>query len=179
MVVAVAEGGSDRVAMLINSSVSGAISFGGLTIRPAPGRPTAIAAGDFKSDGHPDLVIASDVGNVLYLDNDPATGFALVTTAWATSPQPTAIAVADFNLDGNLDVATTSLGTDQASILLGKGTGSFQGAVSYGIAGAPAQGLVAGDFNRDGRPDLASRSGTATSLPVLLNTNCHSRPIEG
>ncbi len=175
--LAVAHNASSRVSILFNTSTPGVISFGGLTIRPVA-KPRAIAAGDFKADGHPDLVFGSDDTNVFYLDNDPAIGFAAAPSNWPTSTKSSAIVVEDFNLDGHLDVATTSLDSGQVLILLGKGTGTFQPAVSYGIAVGTPVGLATGDFNRDGRPDLVSANGNRPSFSVLLNTNCQSRRME-
>jgi hypothetical protein len=178
---------AETVSIFVNMSTPGSINFTGALTRSIPGKPTAIAAGDFQGDGRPDLVITTDPEEppitppdplVQYLDNTTA-GFAAAATKWVTSSKPNAIAVEDFNLDGLLDVATASLGKAVASILLGKGSGSFEPPVGYGIASSPAQGLVAGDFNRDGRPDLVSANGIIhRSISVLLNTNCLSRRMD-
>ncbi len=178
--LAVAHNLSSRVSILFNTSTPGTISFGGLTTRPVP-QPQVIAAGDFKADGHPDLVFAGDSPSaVFYLDNDPVTGFAAAASNWATSSKSRAIVVEDFNLDGNLDVATASTERKEVSILLGKGNGTFQLPVSYAMTGTLGNplGLTTGDFNRDGRPDLVSANGTRPSFSVLLNTNCRSRRME-
>src|SRR5271163_2194237 len=66
---------------------------------------------------------------------------------------PFSIVTADFNHDGNLDLAVSDIGSDQISILLGKGDGSFHPARSFSVPGCA--GLAAGDFNEDGIPDLA------------------------
>src|SRR5262245_38595605 len=68
--------------------------------------------------------------------------------------EPLAIASGDFNGDGITDAAVTSSGTNQVSILLGKGDGNFQPAVNY-AAGAYPAAIAAGDFNHDGHLDLA------------------------
>jgi hypothetical protein len=46
-------------------------------------------------------------------------------TSFAMGTQPTSVAVADFDDDGNVDVVTANVGSDNVSILLGTGTGSF------------------------------------------------------
>src|SRR5207245_261548 len=62
--------------------------------------------------------------------------------------------------DGKLDLAVVNAGNGQAStngtisLLLGKGDGTFQAAVDYG-AGTNPVSLVVGDFNGDGKLDLA------------------------
>lgn len=71
----------------------------------------------------------------------------------------------DFNNDGVNDLATANLGSDDISIELGNGDGTFTQAVGSPISvettaggstnGTRPDGLAAGDFNEDGKPDLA------------------------
>jgi uncharacterized protein (TIGR03437 family) len=92
-------------------------------------------------------------------------------------------AIADFNLDGRLDFARASVNS-HLTLSLGSPDGTFAGVSSDTAIEAPA-GLVQGDFDNDGRPDvavfsaglftepsvrvyLASTSLTFTSKPFLL-----------
>ncbi|HKF49252.1 MAG TPA: Ig-like domain repeat protein [Terracidiphilus sp.] len=60
------------------------------------------------------------------------------------------VTTADFNNDGNLDILTND------SVLLGNGDGTFQPAkVIAGLAGVSPSSIVEGDFNGDGKPDVA------------------------
>jgi len=52
-------------------------------------------------------------------------------------------------------------------ILLGNGDGTFQSATYFGAGGGSRDSVVVGDFNRDGKPDLAVAS---IGVSVLLNT---------
>ena len=70
--------------------------------------------------------------------------------------QPWGILAADFNGDGNLDLAAINIQSHDVSILLGLRDGTFQPDLTdprHG--GANPLGIVTGDFNRDGIPDLA------------------------
>jgi hypothetical protein len=58
------------------------------------------------------------------------------------------------------------------TVSLGRGGGTFQGAVGFSVPASDATPLVAGDFNGDGRPDLAqhqSQPNAPTGVSVLLN----------
>ena len=87
----------------------------------------------------------------------------------------------DFNGDGRLDIAagfvkynpTTDIITaDGVSVLLGNGDGTFQSPVNYAAGDLRLDSLAVGDFNGDGRADLAYIEVVVTGSPsVLLNTN--------
>ena len=56
------------------------------------------------------------------------------------------------------------------SVLLGNGDGTFQNQVRY-AAGTGPDALVAGDFNGDGRTDLAVANYGSNDVSVLLGLN--------
>src|SRR6266568_1582568 len=66
----------------------------------------------------------------------------------------------DFNHDGIADIATIILQVGDLSeashltILLGQTNGTFKEKVSKPVPGHTPQAIVAGDFNKDGIPDL-------------------------
>ncbi len=81
------------------------------------------------------------------------------------SVYPIAIVAGDFNDDGNLDLATADANgteTDDYSIYLGNGDGTFQAPMPYAVGGAGfSTAIVTGDFtgNRPDRPgDRPDRS---------------------
>ena len=73
----------------------------------------------------------------------------------------------DFNGDGRPDLAVANYGSNDVSVLLGNGDGTFQPQVTYAVGSSPVA-LVAGDFNGDGRPDLAVANYGANDVSVLL-----------
>ncbi|HYL72709.1 MAG TPA: FG-GAP-like repeat-containing protein [Bryobacteraceae bacterium] len=86
---------------------------------------------------------------------------------YADGTLPRVVTVGDFNGDGRADLAAPSFGTNQVSVLLGKGDGTFQAAVAYATDLGPAQ-VVTGDFNADGRLDLAVCNGASASSTVSV-----------
>ena len=66
---------------------------------------------------------------------------------------PQAIATGDFNGDGRWDLATVNGTSDDVSVLLGNGNGTFQSAVSFGVGKIPLA-LVAEDVDQDNILDL-------------------------
>ena len=78
--------------------------------------------------------------------------------SYAVGVNPVAVAIGDFNKDGNPDLAVLNFGYN-VTMLLGKGDGTFQSGGSF-AAGIPADSaivptIVIGDFNGDGKADLA------------------------
>src|ERR1700737_4404335 len=95
----------------------------------------------------------------------------LAPLAFDAGSSPESVAVGDFNGDGHTDLAVANAGSNDVSVLLGNGDGTFQAQLTYAV-GANPHALVARDFNGDGRTDLAvANSGTMfapSDVSVLL-----------
>jgi hypothetical protein len=84
---------------------------------------------------------------------------------------PTSIVVADFNGDGNLDIAIANRTSNDISVLLGKGNGTFNPQVKYSSGnGTDPVAIAAADFNGDGKPDLVVVNSATKNVSVLMNT---------
>ena len=106
------------------------------------------------------------------------------TNDWAASspyslnggdaPDLNGITSADFNKDGKLDLAVANFGTSDVSILLGAGGGTFNNATTVslvtkdGTGPDGAIGIISGDFNGDGNPDLVISDYSSDVLSILL-----------
>ena len=83
------------------------------------------------------------------------------------SEAPYSVAIGDLNGDGDLDLAVANQDSDNISVLLGNGDGSFQSAVNYGVGVGP-QSVAIGDLNEDGDLDLAVANRNSNNVSVLL-----------
>jgi hypothetical protein len=139
----------------------------------------AIAVADLNGDQNADLVVVSDgsgFGNSalsVLLGNGDLTfqnPIALYPGDWST---PEAAVVADLNGDGIPDIASPASFLDKVSVFVGQGKGKFAGPVDFALPEDSAPwGITAGDFNGDGRPDLAVADETDPgAVSVLLNTS--------
>jgi hypothetical protein len=109
--------------------------------------------------------------NVVFFETTrPTSSVALsIPSEVAAGSGPDSVAVGDFNGDGKLDLVVANLdGT--VSVLLGKGDGTFLPAVTYSSGSLPGSVAVAvvGDFNGDGKLDLAVVNSGSNDVGVLL-----------
>ena len=168
----------------------------------------SVAIGDVNRDGKPDIIVANssasstvDDGNVGVLlgngDGTFKTAVAYLSGAFGAA----SVAVSDVNGDGILDLVVANCSGTASScvgalpgdvgVLLGKGDGTFQTAVTYAPGGKTPFAVAVGDVNGDGRPDILVAScfsnacGAAPgTLGVLINQPpvvgvCIPRPASG
>ena len=83
---------------------------------------------------------------------------------------PRGVAVADFNGDGHNDVVVTNNGSSTIGVLLNNGSGTFSAATTFST-GSSSQpfGVTVGDFNGDGKPDVAVTDAYNSDVAVLLD----------
>ncbi|MBZ5642940.1 MAG: VCBS repeat-containing protein [Acidobacteriia bacterium] len=128
-----------------------------------------LALGDFNGDGILDLAVcnfdlAGSTVSILLGNGD---GTFLLRANYNLNLFAGQIMAVDFNGDGILDLAALDSNSSAAfvSILLGNGDGTFQPKVDY-PAGTSPIAITAGDYNGDGRVDLAIAD------TLCLNSGC-------
>jgi hypothetical protein len=177
--------GVDDVAIgdLVNGPIIVKLGNGDGTFQPEvqysahAGGPFIIITADINLDGIPDLVTAnrgsSDVS--VLLGRGDGTFKKAIVSSTGPMTNPYSIAVADFNLDGVPDVVTANFGSGTGSVLLGIGDGRFEAPINAGPTATPkgqiSYGVVAGDFNGDGKPDFATTNPGDDDVAVKLSTS--------
>jgi uncharacterized protein (TIGR03437 family) len=99
-------------------------------------------------------------------------GFATtsISLPLASSDIDCCLAVGDFNGDGKTDVAVLMEGRSdigQVMVFLGNGDGTFRDG-GHSLAGVGSRALAVGDFNADGKQDLAVANAGSGDVSVLL-----------
>ena len=138
---------------------------------PAGSYPIFVTVGDFNGDGELDLAVANGYGGVnVLMGNGDGTFRAPVNYQVGTHNFTTSISitVGDFNGDGKLDLAVADFygiygGNGNLAVLLGNGDGTFQAPAFYAAGGNP-HSVAVGDFNGDGKLDLAVANQSNVSI---------------
>ena len=140
---------------------------------PLTGQIYSIALGDVDRDGDLDIVVADySSQQIRVLLNQGNGSFATPGATYTVgSNNPYFVALGDLDGDGDLDVVTANENaTNNVSVLLNSGDGTFTLAATYTLGG-PSYSVALGDVDGDGDLDLAVPNGAENSnqVWVLLN----------
>jgi uncharacterized protein (TIGR03437 family) len=135
-----------------------------------------IALDDFNGDGKLDLALITATGpsnslteNMVVLLGNGDGSFA--QSAAVSIQDDGAIFTGDMNGDGKLDIVFQGERYGVLSVLLGKGDGTFQPALTTNI-GRPwwIEGILVADFNGDGKLDVAAVEAATVATCPTTNT---------
>jgi hypothetical protein len=142
----------------------------------------SVVIADVNRDGKSDLVVVNECGGSSGCTNSTVAillgkgdGTFTPAVAYDSGGQVAmSVAVADVNGDGNPDLMVADCSSSDCAngtvgVLLGKGDGTFQAAVSYDSGGPHAISVAVADVNGDSKPDLVVANYYPTSsVGVLL-----------
>jgi FG-GAP-like repeat/Bacterial Ig-like domain (group 3)/Chitobiase/beta-hexosaminidase C-terminal domain len=168
------------ISSLTNGTLTVLLGNGDGTFKAASGSPFAtnygtspVVAGDFNGDGIPDLAVAGGYYLVVYLGKGDGT-FTEVPIGGSTitgADSFNSMVVADYNGDGIPDLAAFG-SFEGISVYFGNGDGTFRvGPVTVVTPnfGATSLTMAGGDFNGDGKADLAAPIySNSSSVAILL-----------
>ncbi|WP_445250076.1 FG-GAP-like repeat-containing protein, partial [Microcoleus sp. OTE_8_concoct_300] len=178
--VAVSNRNSNTTSILLNTTPTGATTptFAPKVDFPTQSWPSSVSIGDINLDGKPDVAVTNRNSNTtsIFLNTTP-TGATTPTFApkvdFPTGGDPFSVSIGDINGDGKPDVAVANRNSNTTSILLnttatGATTPTFAPKVDF-TTGAEPSWVSIGDFNGDGKPDVATENLSSDTISILLN----------
>ncbi|CAF4606160.1 unnamed protein product, partial [Rotaria sp. Silwood2] len=143
------------------------------------GYPSSVAVGDFNYDQNMDIGVTNqgssiegvvDAANIFIFIGSAHDSFIDGTTYTTGNDYfPRFLSIADFNNDDPLDIVVANSGSDNVSVFLGYGNGSFADQITYstGFRSQPYS-VVGGDLNGDTRVDIVVANYGTHSISILL-----------
>jgi uncharacterized repeat protein (TIGR01451 family) len=136
---------------------AGSISFG-------------MVQGDFNVDGLADIAVVSygEPGSIVILLNDGNGGFK-PPVSYPVGDSPYNLALGDHNGDGTVDLAVANYDSRDVTIWRANSDGTFKSAPGSPVSmGSKPSNLAFGDFNGDGKLDLAVANSGSNDVSIML-----------
>jgi len=172
---------SNTVSIFRNTSITGgALSFDHPSGNDfsVGGQPTDLTAGDLDGDGKPEIAVVNNNDATITLLQNSCTPGSInfirgtdVPTGTMNPGSPWALRMGDFDGDGKPDIASVNQNDNSVSVHRNTsttGAPAIAANVDYPTGFFPF-GLAVGDYDGDGKPDLAIINNTASTISLLRN----------
>jgi hypothetical protein len=159
-----------------DATVQAEVNYPGATLSS-----NAVVAADVDGDGWLDAVTVDGQTNLPAVNGNisvyrnlgaaaPGT-FGALTSFTTGAPGSVHLCAGDFDDDGLVDIATTSVVSNQVSVMFGDGTGSFGAPMLTAIpsTGGVQSTIACRDLNGDNHPDIVVTSPSSARLSILIN----------
>ncbi|MEZ4569728.1 MAG: VCBS repeat-containing protein [Thermomicrobiales bacterium] len=169
--IATADHNSNTVSVLLGN---GDGTFAASQSRSVGSGPHSMRSGDINRDGDLDLVTANDTGDsvTLLLGNGDGT---FSRGDFDVGDEPKGVALGDIDGDGWLDVISANIhgtypccsGDTSITVLFNDQSGGFANREDSAVISSPFS-VATGDFNEDGRLDVASANWHTNDVAIFL-----------
>jgi Bacterial Ig-like domain (group 3)/FG-GAP-like repeat/FG-GAP repeat len=140
-----------------------------------------VSVADLNGDGQPDVITTNTFEHEICVLLNKGSGQLGPVVRYAVEAAPYSIAVADLNSDHSADVVVANNGIagtgGSVTVAFGNGDGSLRAAYSYATnppgIGSQSRAVVTGDFNNDGRTDIATLF-AGDSVTILIADSKYS-----
>jgi len=164
------------------SNISVLLAKGGGSFQPAVNyavgnSPADVVVADVIGTGSPQLLVTNKTDNTVSILVDNGSGIftsPLPPLSTGTGSAPEGIAVADLNGDGLRDIVVADSGSNNVTVFLGAGLGTFTPGINFTTSTNPAtittnpSAVGIADFNGDGKLDLVTTNNFNNTVSILL-----------
>ena len=181
---------ANTVSVFRNTSIiGGAISFDHPSANDfsVGGAPQDLAVGDLDGDGKPDLAVVNNGDATITLLQNACSPGSInfirgtdVPTGTMNPGSPWALRIGDFDGDGKPDIASVNQNDNTVSVhrnISTVGAPAIAANVDYPTGYFP-YALAVGDYDGDGKPDLAIINNTASTISLLRNKSSIEAAID-
>jgi hypothetical protein len=165
---------SGALRVLRNTSTASVISFN-QSIDFITGNLTRkLVVGDIDGDGKPDVALVNETPRTLSIFRNtsiPGTISFANKIEIITGGGPSSVAFADIDGNSKLDLVVASNYESTVSVFSNASTVSnisFSPMVNFTVGNGPS-GVTVGDFDMDGKPDIASSNKNSSTVSILRN----------